>query len=158
MKAVSIRKWACLFAPVVAAALVGVWTSGHLRSAEPTRNVETVAPVGATSYARVDTDEPFAAVVQRMQAQKEQILSRHRQLLEERYDLSNRPLPGAVMSRGKPIQAGPRVKLPPGLTWEQLAEMSPEVIKQKGLWPKGFLPLPHPNHDEGGMLFPQHHI
>ncbi len=92
VKAVSIRKWACLFAPVVAAALVGVWTSGHLRSAEPTRNVETVAPVGATSYARVDTDEPFAAVVQRMQAQKEQILSRHRQLLEERYDLSNRPL------------------------------------------------------------------
>ncbi len=158
VKAVSIRKWACLFAPVVAAALVGVWTSGHLRSAEPTRNVETVAPVGATSYARVDTDEPFPAVVQRMQAQKEQILSRHRQLLEERYDLSNRPLPGAVMSRGKPIQAGPRVKLPPGLTWEQLAEMSPEVIKQKGLWPKGFLPLPHPNHDEGGMLFPQHHI
>ena len=36
--------------------------------------------------------------------------------------------------------------------------MSPEEIKAKGLWPKGFLPLPHPNHPEGGMLFPQYHI
>jgi cytochrome c peroxidase len=36
--------------------------------------------------------------------------------------------------------------------------MSPEQIRQKAAWPKGFLPLPHPNHAEGGMLFPKHHI
>ena len=36
--------------------------------------------------------------------------------------------------------------------------MTPEEIREKGLWPKGFLPLPHPNHAEGGMLFPKHHI
>ena len=33
--------------------------------------------------------------------------------------------------------------------------MSPEEIKEKGLFPKGFLPLPHPNHPEGGMIFPK---
>jgi cytochrome c peroxidase len=33
--------------------------------------------------------------------------------------------------------------------------MSPEEIKAKGLWPAGFLPLPHPNHKEGGMVFPK---
>ncbi|HZJ70886.1 MAG TPA: cytochrome B6, partial [Planctomycetota bacterium] len=27
--------------------------------------------------------------------------------------------------------------------------------KAKGLFPEGFMPLPHPNHKEGGMLFPQ---
>ena len=36
--------------------------------------------------------------------------------------------------------------------------MTPEQIREKGLWPKGFLPLPHPNHAEGGMLFPKYHI
>ena len=36
--------------------------------------------------------------------------------------------------------------------------MSPDEIKDKGLFPKGFLPLPHPNHPEGGMLFPKFHI
>ena len=30
------------------------------------------------------------------------------------------------MSRGKPIQEGVRVKLPPGMTWERLTAMSPD--------------------------------
>jgi cytochrome c peroxidase len=36
--------------------------------------------------------------------------------------------------------------------------MSPEEIKKQNLYPAGFLPLPHPNHPEGGMLFPKFHI
>jgi len=48
--------------------------------------------------------------------------------------------------------------LPAGTSWDQLAAMTPEDIKAKGLWPKGFLPLPHPNHAEGGMVFPEFHI
>src|SRR5438876_7699260 len=62
------------------------------------------------------------------------------------------------MSRSKPIQEGVRAKLPSGVTWESLAKMSPDEIKAKGTWPKGFLPLPHPNHAEGGMVFPKFHI
>ena len=62
------------------------------------------------------------------------------------------------MTRGKAVQEGPRAKLPAGMTWEQLAAMPPEEIKAKNLFPAGFLPLPHPNHPEGGMLFPQFHI
>jgi len=48
--------------------------------------------------------------------------------------------------------------LPPDMTWEKLAEMTPAAIRDQDLFPKGFLPLPHPNHPEGGMLFPAHHI
>ena len=59
------------------------------------------------------------------------------------------------MSRGKAVQAGVRVKLPAEMTWEKLSEMTPEEIREKGLFPKGFLPLPFPNHPEGGMLFPK---
>ena len=31
-------------------------------------------------------------------------------------------------------------------------------IREKDLWPKGLYPLPHPNHPEGGMVFPKFHI
>ena len=47
------------------------------------------------------------------------------------------------MERGKPLQEGVRVKLPPGVTWEQLAAMSPDAIREQGLVAEGgFLPLP----------------
>jgi hypothetical protein len=36
--------------------------------------------------------------------------------------------------------------LPAGVTWTQLAAMTPADIRDKGLFPIGFLPLPHPNH------------
>jgi cytochrome c peroxidase len=62
------------------------------------------------------------------------------------------------MSRGKAVQAGVRAKLPEGMTWDKLSKMTPEEIRNKDLWPAGFYPLPHPNHPEGGMLFPQFHI
>jgi cytochrome c peroxidase len=70
----------------------------------------------------------------------------------------HRPAPGVTMSRGKPVQGGVRVKLPPGVTWDALAQMTPEQIRAKNLWPAGFYPLPHPNHAEGGMVFPKFHI
>jgi cytochrome c peroxidase len=75
-------------------------------------------------------------------------------VLNERYDLSNRPAQGVTMDRGKPIQEGVRVKLPAGVTWEGLAAMSPDQIRDQNLFPKGFYPLPHPNHPEGGFVFP----
>ena len=62
------------------------------------------------------------------------------------------------MSRGKAVQGGVRVKLREGSTWEELAQLAPEEVRERGLFPAGFLPLPHPNHAEGGMLFPQFHI
>jgi cytochrome c peroxidase len=111
--------------------------------------------VQKSSYSPVVITEPFEKTVARMKASKAEVMKRQMDLLEERYDLSNRPAPGVTMSRGKPLQEGVRVKLPPGMTWEKLASMSPDEIKEKGLWPKGFLPLPHPNHAEGGMVFPK---
>ncbi len=112
-----------------------------------------------SSYAPVVIKEPFAKIVQRMKDAKPEIEKRQMALLEERYDLSNRPAEGVMMSGGrKPIQEGVRVRLPEGMSWKKLAAMSPEEIREKDLWPKGFFPLPHPNHAEGGMVFPHFHI
>jgi len=40
------------------------------------------------------------------------------------------------------------------MTWERLAAMTPDQIRDQNLYPKGFYPLPHPNHPEGGFVFP----
>ncbi len=100
----------------------------------------------------------FEATVARMQKEKPAILNRQQQLLAARYDLSHRPSSNIKMSRGQPIQIGVRVKLPANLTWNKLAQLTPEEVRDQELWPLGFLPLPHPNHPEGGMLFPRFHI
>jgi cytochrome c peroxidase len=44
------------------------------------------------------------------------------------------------------------------MTWDQLSKLSPDEIRERGLFPAGFMPLPHPNHPEGGMLFPKPEI
>jgi cytochrome c peroxidase len=85
-------------------------------------------------------------------------MAKHNALLAARYDLANRPAGDATMFRGKAVQGGVRAKLPQGVTWESLLAMTPEQIRDRGAFPLGFLPLPHPNHPEGGMVFPQFHI
>jgi len=113
---------------------------------------------GESSYSPVVIKESFEAVMNRMKAAKPEVMKRQMNLLSERYDLSNRPAAGVTMSRGKPVQEGVRVRLPAEITWERLAGMSPDEIRERDLFPRGLMPLPHPNHAEGGMLFPKFHI
>jgi cytochrome c peroxidase len=115
-------------------------------------------PAKSSSYAPVAIGQDFATIMARMKAAKAEVEKRQADLLQERYDLSNRPAKGVTMSRGKPVQEGVRAKLSPGVTWDALAAMSPAEMRDKGVFPVGFLPLPHANHPEGGMLFPRFHI
>jgi cytochrome c peroxidase len=119
------------------------------------------APKPATppsSYQPVALHEEFRAVVARMKAAKPEIMKRQMSLLAERYDLSDHADTGATMSRGKPLQGGVRAKLSNGTTWDGLAQMTPDQIRDKNVFPAGFMPLPHANHPEGGMIFPKFHI
>ena len=115
-------------------------------------------PRGKSSYAPVDITEPFSAILARLSAQKPAVELEHTAVLNERYDLSNRPAAGVTMDRTKPVQEGVRVKLTAGTTWESLAAMTPEQIRDQNLFPKGFYPLPHPKHQEGGFVFPHYVI
>jgi cytochrome c peroxidase len=110
------------------------------------------------SYMPVVDTENFATIHDRMVAAKAGVIKRQMDLLGERYDLSDRPAKGVVMDRTKPVQEGVRVKLPPGVTWNKLAGETAEQVREMGIFPKGFLPLPHANHPEGGMVFPNFEI
>src|ERR1700716_2459443 len=113
---------------------------------------------GKTSYMTVDQTESFASIFKRMTGDKPAIERRHQAVLDQRYDLSNRPAKGATMFRGKPLRGGVRAKLHEGVTWQALDAMTPEQIRERNAFPEAFKPLPHPNHPEGGMVFPKFHI
>ena len=83
--------------------------------------------------------EPEEILKQDM-ANKPAVMETQRKLLERRYHLRPKLDPAAKMSRGKPLPVGPTARLPEGITWDRLAEMSPEKIKQQGLFPFPSLP------------------
>ncbi len=143
----------CSFLAIVVAAGWIVASTQRIGSAADPNDKKT-----PTSYMPVVVGESFDALRKRMEADKPKIEQAHNDLLKERYDLSDHSIKTVTMARGKPIQEGVRVKLPSGVSWDSLALMLPEEIKKKNVWPQGFLPLPHPNHAEGGMVFPKFHI
>lgn len=110
------------------------------------------------SYRPLPT-RPFAAVKADDEAHKAEVLRRQSNLLNQRYDLANRPIAGVMMSGGKkPVQGGVRVKLPAGTSWDALAKASADQIRDKGLFPAGFTPLPHVKQATGGQVFPDTQI
>jgi len=105
-----------------------------------------------SSYSPVN-EESFEKVMAQDKAQKVMVMKRQMDLLNERYDLTRHVTTEVTMSGGKPLPVGPTAKLKGRLTWEKLAGMTPEKMKEEGSFP--YLPLPHPNHATGGMLFTQ---
>lgn len=104
------------------------------------------------------TDEPFESIYKRTVPEKPTVMRRQQDLLQQRYDLSNRPMKSVHMFRGKAIQDGVRVSLRSPLSWTSLNNLTTKQIRESDLLPQGFLPLPHPKQAEGGMLFPKFHI
>ena len=112
----------------------------------------------STTYRPLPT-RPLSEVRADDEAQKPQVMARQSDLLNRRYDLTHQPIPGVMMSGGKKsVQAGVRVKLPAGVTWDRLAAMNPDEIRQRSLLPEGFLPLPHVKQATGGQVFPDKQI
>jgi cytochrome c peroxidase len=132
--------------PLVAAAML----CGLAASAGPLPPDATYRPLPTQPFDQVKADD---------EAAKPQVMQRQRALLERRYDLSDRPMPGVMMSGGrKAVQDGVRVKLPDGVTWDGLAAISPAEIRDRGLLPQGFEPLPHVKQATGGQVFPDPQI
>ena len=111
-----------------------------------------------TTYRPLPT-APLDAVIKSDRAARAGVLQRQKALLAQRYDLSDRPIPGVRMSGGrKAVQGGVRVRLPQGMTWDRLASMTPDEIRSQGAFPGGFLRLPHVKQATGGQVFPKQQI
>lgn len=104
----------------------------------------------------LNSDRPmttFEEVMKADVAEKPQVMARQRQLLESRYVLEPKLDPEAKMSRGKPLPVGPTARLAQGATFDSLAAMTPEQIKQADAFP--YKSLPHPKQATGGQVFPE---
>lgn len=137
-----------------------VFSHGALAANEPREKLGLPVSVnpGHETYLPVVSEKSFAATMKSDQDEKPQVMQTHRTLLERRYDLSEKPSPVKMSGGRKAVQEGVRVKLPQGVTWDQLANMSPEEIRSKEAFPEGFLPLPHVKHKTGGQVFPKNQI
>ena len=91
-------------------------------------------------------------------ANKPKVMATQRKLLESRYNLEPKLDPIVKMSRGKPIAVGPTAKLPAGMTWEALAELSPAEIRERDIFPYKALPHVAQGGGLGGQVFPQMQI
>ncbi|HWE30284.1 MAG TPA: cytochrome B6, partial [Polyangia bacterium] len=74
----------------------------------------------------------FTAMKNKKSDARPTVMKRARDLLAARYDLSGRTDSTTRMSGGKRIPVGPTARLPKGASWDALARMSPEEIKQRG--------------------------
>ncbi|MGH7227544.1 MAG: cytochrome C, partial [Gemmataceae bacterium] len=73
-----------------------------------------------------------------------------------RYHFTGKVTHEATMTRGKALPVGPVVRLPEGVaSWEELANLCPDEIRKRDLFPFGFRPLSHPLQTTGHQLFPQ---
>jgi len=103
-----------------------------------------------SSYSPVKITQTFSEMMKEDVKNKPSLMKKHHQLLNERYDLSEKVDSHVMMSGGKPVPVGPTAKLKKGLNWEGLAKMSPQEIKEKNSFP--YLPLPHVSPSGGGLV------
>jgi cytochrome c peroxidase len=134
-------------APPTSSALAGQVNQGQYTGYDLYRD-----PLGATK-----PGETLDTIMKAAIAAKAGVMAKQMQLLASRYDLNPRTLPGVVMSRGKPAPVGPTARLR-GKSWDELAAMTPEAIRNADLFPYPALPHPAQGGGYGGMTFPKMQI
>lgn len=134
-------------------AFVLLASSVHAQEPEPAPKADDPA-----TYMPVVLEKDFAQILREDSEARSAILERQRSLLEQRYDLRDQPATVMMSGGRKAVQQGVRVKLHGEVSWADLAAMTPDAIKQRGLFPHGFRPLPHVKHEVGGQVFPQEQI
>ncbi len=109
---------------------------------------------GASSFGSPMLPMRFEQWLEFHRKQKPALMRDVREYMNRRYDFSGKHMPGQYMSGGKPIMLGPAARLPEGIgTFEQLASLSPSVVRERDLFP--YKPLAHPLQSTAHMVFPR---
>lgn len=108
---------------------------------------------GKSSYEVPELPMSFPEWLDFHREQKPKLMADVHEYMNERYDFSGFAIEGAYQTGGKPIMRGPVARLPEGVdSWEALANMPAEVIRDEDLFP--YVPLAHPLQSNAHMLFP----
>ncbi len=102
----------------------------------------------------------FGTRWRRTRSGKPAIAARQKALLEAEHDLSDKPDPTLRMSRGKPVQVGPAVRLPQGMTLGPVSRRHGLGWKfvRRTCFRRASSLCRILNHEVGGMVFPQMEI
>jgi cytochrome c peroxidase len=121
----------------------------------PPQDVSIFGGAGRSSYGSVDDVASFEEFFCMCSENKARVMEERRRYLAERYDFNGTATSDVTMTRGKPLPVGPAARLPKGVaTWEDLAGLRSDQIRERNLFPLGFRPLSHPLHTVGHQLFP----
>lgn len=108
---------------------------------------------GVTSFSSPVLPMRFEQWLAFHRKQKPQLMKDVRTYMNGRYNFSGEAIEGQTMSGGKPIMKGPVARLPKGIdSFEELAKLSPEEIKERDIFP--YKPLAHPLQSSAHMVFP----
>lgn len=107
---------------------------------------------GASSWSKPQLPMDWDQWVALHTRQKPELMKDVAAYMATRFDFSGKAIPGAFMSGGKPVMAGPVAKVPGGLGPGGLTAMATEQIKERDLFP--YKPLAHPLHSTAHMVFP----
>src|SRR5258708_27785990 len=125
------RSWSERTMPRVKIALLGTAFAGSIIALSCVAFSDSLPP---DSIYRPLMTQPFSVVRAADEAAKPEVMRRQAEVLQARYDLSNRPIPDVFMSgKRKAGQAGGRVKLPQALTLHMVARMTAAAIAEAGL-------------------------
>ncbi|MCK5440931.1 MAG: cytochrome C [Maribacter sp.] len=117
-------------------------------------NIWEYAGRGKSSFGSPELPMKFDEWLTFHKKQKPELMKDVRKYMDSRYDFNGKTIPGKFMSgERKPIMAGPIAKLPKKAgSFEELAVLTPEEIKEKNLFP--YKPLAHPLQSVAHMVFP----
>jgi hypothetical protein len=110
---------------------------------------------GRSSWGSPQLRMGFAEWLELHRVQKPKLMADVWSYMDSRYDFSGKTIPNVFMSGGrKLVPAGPVARLPKEVgSYEALANLSPDVIKGRDLFP--YKPLAHPLQSTAHMLFPK---
>ena len=110
---------------------------------------------GKSSFGSPELPMSFEDWLAFHEKQKPELMKDVRAYMNGRFNFDGQTIPGQFMSGGrKPVKAGPIARLPAKISsYEDLAKLSPEEIKQQDLFP--YKPLAHPLQTVAHMVFPE---
>lgn len=109
---------------------------------------------GKSSFGSPELPMSFEQWLDFHKNQKPQLMKDVDAYMASRYDFNGKVVDGEFMSGGrKPIMAGPIARIPEPIgSFDALAKLSPQEIKQRDLFP--YKPLAHPLQSIAHMVFP----